>query len=105
MRYIIFILILLGSLLKAQTDDLPVSDSIVVDNGQKDSIQIFNPTIDDYQFFTQFSQRKVFDTVFTIGNLTNLLSIIIEIILGKSSLRISEKGFRIWFIRPMLSRI
>ncbi len=67
MRYIFFILILLGSLLKAQTDDLPVSDSVVVDNGQKDSIQIFNPTIDDYQFFTQFSQRKVFDTVFTIG--------------------------------------
>ena len=67
MRYIFFILILLGSLLKAQTDDLPVSDSVVVDNGQKDSIQIFNPTIDDYQFFTQFSQRKAFDTVFTIG--------------------------------------
>ena len=67
MRYIFFILILLGSFLKAQTDDLPVSDSVVVDNGQKDSIQIFSPTIDDYQFFTQFSQRKVFDTVFTIG--------------------------------------
>ena len=67
MRYIFFILILLGSLLKAQTDDLPVSDSVVVDNGEKDSIQIFRPTIDDYQFFTQFSQRKAFDTVFTIG--------------------------------------
>ena len=67
MRYIFFILILLGSFLKAQTDDLPVSDSVVVDNGQKDSIQIFRPTIDDYQFFTQFSQRKAFDTVFTIG--------------------------------------
>ena len=67
MRYIFFILILLGSLLKAQTDDLPVRDSVVVDNGQKDSIQIFRPTIDDYQFFTQFSQRKAFDTVFTIG--------------------------------------
>ena len=67
MRYIFFILILLGSLLKAQTDDSPVSDSVVVDNGEKDSIQIFSPTIDDYQFFTQFSQRKVFDTVFMIG--------------------------------------
>ena len=67
MRYIFFILILLGGLLKAQTDDLPVRDSVVVDNGQKDSIQIFRPTIDDYQFFTQFSQRKAFDTVFTIG--------------------------------------
>lgn len=67
MRYIFFILILLGSLLKAQTDDLPVRDSVVVDNGEKDSIQIFRPTIDDYQFFTQFSQRKAFDTVFTIG--------------------------------------
>ena len=67
MRYIFSILILLGSLLKAQTDDLPVSDSVVVDNGEKDSIQIFRPTIDDYQFFTQFSQRKAFDTVFTIG--------------------------------------
>ena len=67
MRYIFFILILLGSLLKAQTDDLSVRDSVVVDNGQKDSIQIFRPTIDDYQFFTQFSQRKAFDTVFTIG--------------------------------------
>ena len=39
----------------------------MVDNGEKDSIQIFRPTIDDYQFFTQFSQRKAFDTVFTIG--------------------------------------
>jgi len=67
MRYIFFILILLGSLLKAQTDDLSVRDTVVVDNGQKDSIQIFRPTIDDYQFFTQFSQRKAFDTVFTIG--------------------------------------
>ena len=67
MRYIFFILILLGSLLKAQTGDSPVSDSVVVDNGEKDSIQIFSPTIDDYQFFTQFSQRKVFDTVFMIG--------------------------------------
>ena len=58
---------MLGSLLKAQTDDLPVSDSVVVDNGHKDSIQIFRPTIDDYQFFTQFSQRKAFDTIFTIS--------------------------------------
>ena len=67
MRYIFFILILLGSFLKAQTDDLLVSDSVVVDNGHKDSIQIFRPTIDDYQFFTQFSQRKAFDTIFTIS--------------------------------------
>ena len=41
-------------------------DSIVVDSGKKDSLKIFKPTINDYLFQTQFSEKKVFDTVFSI---------------------------------------
>ncbi|MEZ7888069.1 MAG: hypothetical protein QMB79_00465, partial [Cloacibacterium sp.] len=42
------------------------SDTIIVDKGRKDSLKIFKPTINDYQHYTQFSERKIFDTVFTI---------------------------------------
>ncbi|TXF76231.1 putative porin [Chryseobacterium sp.] len=38
-------------------------DSLVIDSGIKDSLKIFKPTIDDYKFQTQFSEKKVFDTV------------------------------------------
>lgn len=39
------------------------SDTLVVDSGTKDSLKIFKPTIVDYQYQTQFSEKKIFDTV------------------------------------------
>lgn len=62
MRYIFFIL-LISAWGHAQSNN---QDSIVIDNGKKDSIKIFIPSIKDYQHFTQFSEKKVFDTAFTI---------------------------------------
>lgn len=41
------------------------NDTLVVD-GNKDSIKIFRPTIEDYKIFTQTGEKKLFDTVFTI---------------------------------------
>lgn len=60
MRYIFFAM-MLSAFVWAQD-----SDSVVVDYGTRDSVEIFRPTIQDYQYFTQFSEKKVFDTVFTI---------------------------------------
>ncbi|GAE63823.1 hypothetical protein CIN01S_04_04310 [Chryseobacterium indologenes NBRC 14944] len=40
-------------------------DTLVIDSGKKDSLKIFKPTINDYLFQTQFSEKKVFDTVMT----------------------------------------
>lgn len=41
-------------------------DTLVIDSGQKDSLKIFKPTIEDYKYYTQFSEKMVFDTTFTI---------------------------------------
>ena len=41
------------------------SDTLIVDSGKKDSLKIFKPTINDYQYQTQFSEKKIFDTVMT----------------------------------------
>lgn len=62
MRYI-FLALMIGILGKAQSQE---NDNVVIDNGSKDSIQVFKPTTNDYQFFTQFSKKEKFDTVFTI---------------------------------------
>jgi hypothetical protein len=41
-------------------------DTLVIDSGKKDSLKIFKPTIQDYQYQTQFSsEKKVFDTIMT----------------------------------------
>uniref|UniRef100_UPI0034424372 putative porin n=1 Tax=Chryseobacterium sp. TaxID=1871047 RepID=UPI0034424372 len=40
-------------------------DTLVIDSGHKDSLKIFKPTINDYQYQTQFSEKKIFDTVMT----------------------------------------
>jgi hypothetical protein len=42
------------------------ADTLVVNSGKKDSLKFFVPTIKDYQFFTQFSERKLFDTLLTV---------------------------------------
>ena len=50
-------------------------------------------------FLRNFLSEKRLILFLQLGNLINLLSIIIEMILGKSSLLISERDFRIWFTR------
>ncbi|MCD9854147.1 putative porin [Epilithonimonas sp. JDS] len=42
------------------------SDTIKVDSGEKDSMEIYKPTINDYQVKTRFSEKKIYDTTFTI---------------------------------------
>lgn len=71
MRFILFCLFLLSYHLNAQivnkTDSNRVKpgDTLVVDSGFKDSLKIFKPTIYDYTYRTQFSEKKIFDTAFT----------------------------------------
>lgn len=72
MKYILFILFSFGFVAKAQvvnkaeTKPQPKKeDTLVIDSGKKDSLKIFKPTINDYQYQTQFSEKKVFDTVMT----------------------------------------
>ena len=61
MRYIFFMLFI-GVWGQAQITD----SEVIIDNGNKDSIKIFKPIINDYQYRTQFSEKKAFDTTFTI---------------------------------------
>jgi hypothetical protein len=42
------------------------SDTLKVDSGEKDSMEIYKPTINDYQVKTRFSEKKIYDTTFTI---------------------------------------
>ncbi|WP_336686674.1 putative porin [Chryseobacterium bernardetii] len=72
MKYILFIITFFGFVASAQvvkTEDAKTSkkpeDTLVIDSGKKDSLKIFKPTINDYQYQTQFSEKKVFDTVMT----------------------------------------
>lgn len=71
MKYLIFFCIFLASTAKSQvvnkTDSnrVQLQDSLVIDSGKKDSLKIFKPTIQDYQYQTQFSERKILDTVLT----------------------------------------
>lgn len=72
MRYIFFILLGLyaqGQGLQPKIKEAggtEVVDSLVVDNGQNDSLKIFIPTIEDYKYRTQLRQYQTFDTTFTI---------------------------------------
>lgn len=72
MKYILFILFSLSFVARAQVvnkaDVKPQpkkEDTLVIDSGKKDSLKIFKPTINDYQYQAQFSEKKVFDTVMT----------------------------------------
>ena len=71
MRFILFCLFLFSYHLNAQivnkTDSNRVKpgDTLVVDSGFKDSLKVFKPTIYDYTYRTQFSEKKIFDTAFT----------------------------------------
>lgn len=65
--FLVFSISLYGQILKkTPVKTNKESDTLVVDSGKKDSLQIFKPTIYDYVHFTQFSEKKIFDTVFTI---------------------------------------
>ena len=73
MKYILLIIIFFGCIARAQvvnktdSNKLPKKeeDTLVIDSGKKDSLKIFKPTINDYQFQTQYAEKKVFDTVLT----------------------------------------
>lgn len=41
-------------------------DTLVVDNGKKDSLKIFKPTIADYRYRTQYGDEQAFDTTFAV---------------------------------------
>ena len=74
MRYLFLILLFVSGASEAQiikSGDKTIlqddQDSLVIDSGRKDSLKIYKPTINDYTYFTQFSERKVFDTTFSIS--------------------------------------
>lgn len=68
MKYLLLCLLFAGSILHAQvvnkTDSNRVKqqDTLVIDTGHRDSLKIFKPTINDYQYQTRFSEKKIFDT-------------------------------------------
>lgn len=73
MKYIFLIILFCASVLEAQVIKRPQlqnknseRDTLVIDKGGKDSLKIFKPTINDYLIQTQFSDKKIFDTVFTV---------------------------------------
>ena len=51
---------------KTDSNTLKNTDTLVVDNGRRDSLKIFKPAITDYKYKTQFGDVKVFDTAFTV---------------------------------------
>lgn len=76
MKYLFLIIFFLASFTKAQvivnkTDsnmlEKKLKDTLVIDSGTKDSLKIFKPTINDYQYQTQFSEKKIFDTAMTFN--------------------------------------
>ncbi len=73
MKYILFLILFLSLTAQAQvvnktdSNQLPKEDTLVIDSGKKDSLKIFKPTINDYLYQNQFSEKKVFDTVMTFN--------------------------------------
>ena len=71
MKHLLLCLMVFCSTIQAQviskTDSnrIKPQDTLVIDSGHRDSLKIFKPTIYDYQYQTQFSEKKIFDTVFT----------------------------------------
>ena len=70
MKYLSIIFIVFGVFVNAQqvnkTDANKISDTLKVDSGEKDSLEIYKPTINDYLVKKRFSEKKVFDTTFAI---------------------------------------
>ncbi|PZU91121.1 MAG: hypothetical protein DI529_01205 [Chryseobacterium sp.] len=71
MKYLFALLLFLNININAQqinkTDSNKISsDTLKVDSGEKDSLEIYKPTIYDYQFKKRFSEKKIYDTTFAI---------------------------------------
>lgn len=73
MKYIFLVIFFCATVIEAQIIKKPQlqnknaeRDTLVIDKGGKDSVKIFKPTIKDYLIQTQFSDKKIFDTVFTV---------------------------------------
>ena len=73
MKYIFLVIFFCATVLEAQIikktqlqNKNAERDTLVIDKGGKDSVKIFKPTINDYLIQTQFSDKKIFDTVFTV---------------------------------------
>lgn len=76
MKYLFLIIFFLASFAKAQvivnkTDsnmlEKKLKDTLVIDSGTKDSLKIFKPTTNDYQYQIQFSEKKIFDTAMSFN--------------------------------------
>ncbi|WP_312075211.1 putative porin [Chryseobacterium sp.] len=71
MKYIFLFILFFAVKVNAQiipdTDTIGIKDqdTLIVDTGKKDSMQIFKPTINDYLIQKQFAEKKIFDTVMT----------------------------------------
>jgi len=71
MKYLFLLSFVLSVFINGQqvnkTDSNKISsDTLKVDSGEKDSMEIYKPTINDYQVKTRFSEKKIYDTTFTI---------------------------------------
>ena len=71
MRYYVLIVFFLfcsaNAQIKKDSTQSKDQDTLVIDSGVKDSMKIFKPTINDYQYQNQYSEKKVFDTSFAIN--------------------------------------
>lgn len=72
MKFLLFLFVFLGTMVFAQETPKELSslgdiseDSLVIDSGKKDSLKIFKPTIDDYQFHHEYGEKSILDTVLT----------------------------------------
>lgn len=50
---------------KTDSNQIAMEDTLVIDSGTKDSLEIFRPTIEDYQILKAFGERRILDTVLT----------------------------------------
>lgn len=71
MKYYIILAIVFSVFINGQqvnkTDSNKISsDTLKVDSGEKDSMEVYKPTINDYLVKTRFSEKKVYDTTFAI---------------------------------------
>lgn len=71
MRYYVLIVFFLfcaaNAQVKKDSTQSKDQDTLVIDSGVKDSMEIYKPTINDYQYQKQYSEKKVFDTSFAIS--------------------------------------
>ena len=64
MKYLFFTLMCISTYAQISSST-EKNNAIIIDNGKKDSVKIFKPTIDDYKFKTENTTPKNIDTTFT----------------------------------------